>query len=47
MSVNRLISTLDDFIDGGSKDYPLGIYRKDVEPKDGYETIGIGFEPSH
>lgn len=46
VKVNRLISTLDDFIDGGSMNYPLGIYRKDVEPKDGYETIGaIGFEP--
>ncbi|WP_441361398.1 GH36-type glycosyl hydrolase domain-containing protein [Acholeplasma laidlawii] len=44
--VNRIITSLEDFIDGGSFNFPKGIYKKDFKPKSGYEAIGgIGFEP--
>lgn len=43
--VNRFITNIDDFILGGSLNYPKGIYQRNLPGKDGYEAIaGIGFD---
>ncbi|MBN3490410.1 hypothetical protein JV173_02660 [Acholeplasma equirhinis] len=45
IKVNRIISNLDDFINGGSLNFPRGLNLKDTKPANGYEVIGaIGFE---
>src|SRR5690606_34101463 len=45
LKTDRLITNLEDFIDGGSFSFPKGIYKTDTKHKDGYEIIaGIGFE---
>lgn len=42
---NRFITSIEDFLAGGSFSYPKGIYQRDVKIKDGYEVMGgIGFE---
>src|SRR5690606_15814517 len=44
IGVNRFITNIDDFILGGSLNYPKGIYQRNLAVKDGYEAIaGIGF----
>lgn len=46
VKVNRKITNVDDFLDGGSFSFPKGIYQKDSKVRQGYEAIGaIGFEP--
>src|SRR5690554_4500982 len=43
--VNRFITNIDDFLLGGSLNYPKGIYQRNLPVKDGYEAIaGIGFD---
>ena len=45
LKVTRMITTLEDFLDGGSFSFPKGIYKEQTKHKDGYEVIaGIGFE---
>ena len=45
VKVQRMITNIDDFLDGGTFNFPKGIYNTQSPDREGYEAIaGIGFE---
>lgn len=45
LKINRYITNIDDFLNGGTFNFPKGIYQTNTQIRNGYEAMGaIGFE---